>query len=43
MKLVHVLMPQDLKAAIEEAAAAKGNSFSSEVRERLYSTLKKEG
>ena len=43
MKLVHIKLPEELKAAIEEVARAKGNTFSSEVRDRLYSTLGKRG
>jgi len=43
MTLIHVRMPEELKDAIEEAAKAKGNTFSSEVRDRLYSTLGKRG
>ena len=43
MKLVHIKIPQELKDAIEKAARAKGNSFSSEVRDRLYSTLNTRG
>ena len=39
MRLVHILFPEDLKTAIEKIAQAKGNTFSSEVRDRLYSTL----
>jgi len=38
-KLVHIVFPDDLKTVIHNAARAKGNSFSSEVRERLYSTF----
>jgi len=43
MRLIHVRMPEELKSAIEEAGRAKGNCFSSEVRDRLYSTLGKRG
>jgi hypothetical protein len=39
--LVHLLMPEDLKRSIEEAASSKGNSFSAEIRARLYSSMEK--
>ena len=39
MRLVHLNLPEDLSLALHEIAKKKGNSFSSEIRERLFASF----
>jgi len=39
MRLIHLLIPDELRNQLTEKADQKGNSLSAEIRERLYASL----